>query len=709
MFEIFFSFPTIIIFLFLIISVLISFYFYKGRFTLSKPLWFCLIILRSLVYFLLFILISNPVIKLTKEEFQKPSLDILVDNSQSMSVNFGKNTNQESFISSITNVVDRLKSNYNLTGYTFSNKITLSGFDSIDFFGSKTDITEAIKFSTSNNKSTNHNILIISDGNHNGIYEPLQIADNSGVQIYTLGAGDLNEKPDVVLQNVNSNTSGYNNIIIPIEFIVKNNGFGSRTVNADLFENDVLINSKKIKLPEGSFEVVSEAFQYLPKSEGIKKVTLKISPLKGEFTSKNNSHSQFINIRKTKVRVVLLSGSANPDVGVVQRAISNDPNIEVEQFYQKPNGDIYSTTNSNFQTSLSISDCLILVGFPTYNSKLEILNLIQEQINKNNISLFFIASRNIDYNLLGSMRHVLPFTTLTQKTEEVFLYPKITTDHFLLNSFDSQFINSDFGLYTLPNFFKTNSEATTLLDSRSTGVFGNSPLLMVRNIVNKKSIAFTSFGLWRWGLNQNVNQNNYFTEKFLLSLIRWLSNRETEKTFSASTNNLFFTQNEEINFKVEAYDYSYQPLNNLQIQISINRLGSNEHLSYTLAGGKNGVYTMVIQSLPVGDYYFRASTSDNKNIDSGRFSVGEESIEFANTTQNKILLEQISKSTGGAYFDFKNVDQLIDTLKIKSQQISSNKTIKTSQFDLKSYFIFLILLLSLLSLEWFLRKQNSML
>ena len=710
MINILLSIPWGYLFLFLFLAVFISFLSYKNERFNSKLFWWILFSVRTVVIFLLLFLLAQPVIIFSEYQTQKPSIALLIDNSQSMDIALsGSGQTKNEFSQNIYTAIEKLKEINNCTILSFSNNVSAVNIDSLSFNGSRTNITEALNYLNRQDNLSPQQLILISDGNHNAEQQPFHFAENSPFPIHTIGVGSVKQKPDVVLQSLNANSVGYSNVGIPVEFTIQSTGFEGKKIVVTIFENENILETNTFQLPNNSFEVIRNSYQYFPKSDGIKKLTVKINPLAGESTVKNNILSRFINVKKTKLRVLLLSGSPSPDVGAISRAVSFDPNIELDQFLQKPNGEIYSLSNKSFRTTLEESECLILVGFPTSSTLRENINLIQGEIQNKNKSLLFIYSRNVNLTLLDEMKSSLPFNVSSVKVEEVMLLPQIVSDHFLLTGLTSQNINYLPPLFTFPGLFQTKEEATTLLQTSSSATSGKLPLLIIKNIANKKSVAFTSFGLWRWGLLNNDKLQENFFNHFVVSIIRWLGSDEKEKKFRVNTDALFFTQNEEINFRAEAYTETYQPINDLQIDLSVKLLNSNQALNYTFGNGKNGLYTTTLSSFQPGDYYFSAKVNKLNLSDEGRFSVGDESPEFINTTLNRSLLQQISSLSGGLYFDYNNLNVLLDTLIQKSKNNETHKTTHTSEFEFKSLASFLIFIILLLSTEWFLRKRYSIL
>lgn len=124
----------------------------------------------------------------------------------------------------------------------------------------------------------------------------------------------------------------------------------------------------------------------------------------------------------------------------------------------------------------------------------------------------------------------------------------------------------------------------------------------------------------------------------------------------------------------------------------------------------NGRYEGVITNLSEGDYVYSANAVINGSVvgeDKGNFSIGKMNIEYLDTKLNKQLLDQVAFKTGGIYAGIENVDKIIKALSSKKYEPQEITTITKIQIWNREYIALLVVLL--LSIEWFIRKRNGML
>jgi hypothetical protein len=112
--------------------------------------------------------------------------------------------------------------------------------------------------------------------------------------------------------------------------------------------------------------------------------------------------------------------------------------------------------------------------------------------------------------------------------------------------------------------------------------------------------------------------------------------------------------------------------------------------------------------LPIGNYRYNASTTVGSITQKikGQFTVIPLQVEFLQTKANHQLLNELAAETGGALFFPNQLNDLEKTLRNNENIkpiVYEQETVK-SWINLKWIFF---LVLTLLSIEWFIRKWNG--
>ena len=154
------------------------------------------------------------------------------------------------------------------------------------------------------------------------------------------------------------------------------------------------------------------------------------------------------------------------------------------------------------------------------------------------------------------------------------------------------------------------------------------------------------------------------------------------------------------------YNKSYELINESNVSITLTH-ESGEEYNYQFSRS-NKAYFLNIANLPVGNYSYEATTEVNSNklIEKGEFSVLKLQLEAVQTVANHQLLYQLSAKSGGALFYPTAMEQLADEINQNESIVSVTYYQEKLEDIIKFKWLFFILL-TLISLEWFLRKRNG--
>ena len=719
MFNLSASIDFVFLFLFFVLTGLFTYYIYRVTIPdIPKKKKILLIVLRTLAFSLILLLIFEPLLTLIKKNKEEPILAVLIDNSKSMSIN-EKNYNRSEELKKITN--SGIFTEINQTGKTeyflFSDKLKpINNFtnDSIDFSGSSTDISAAIKETKKLlNEKNIQSLLIISDGEYNIGQHPIYQAEIFGKQINTIGIGDSSEQKDLSITKILTNNIVYKDSKVPVNVVLRSSGYKNETVNLSLQYEGNTIETKQVALQSGSAEYNID-FTFEPKEDGIKKYTASVTSLADEITDQNNRKSFYVKVLPNKMKVTIIAGSPSHDVSFIKNALLADDNIEVNSFVQKPDGSFEGFDN----TELNETSCIYFIGFPKNNTKLNILENIKNVITEKNKPLFFIPDLDIDYNKLRTLEPILPFSIRGSSNNEILVTASINNIQLqsplmkITGSTDDDINvwNQLPPLFRSETIFDKKTEAEVLSTLKINNIPFNYPLILSRKAYKQKSIAITGYGIWRWKLlSEGMGGKSDFLKIFTGNAIRWLTARDEDKKFLITLMKEMYNSGESVEFMAELYDDSYQPIDDAAVKISVKKEG--ELFETIMSSLGTGRYFANIEGLGEGDYRYIGHASNGElqlGEDSGRFSIGESNIEFNNIKMNADILKQIAYKTGGDFYTINNFNKVLEKIKNDANFIPAEVTHK-SEFQLWNIYYILILLILLLAIEWFIRKKSGML
>ena len=232
------------------------------------------------------------------------------------------------------------------------------------------------------------------------------------------------------------------------------------------------------------------------------------------------------------------------------------------------------------------------------------------------------------------------------------------------------------------------------------------PLFVSRKIANSKSLAILGYGIWRWDLLMwGVGKTNHLFTQLMSNSIRWLINKEDNKTVRIKPDQEIYRNGQKISFSCQVYNENYMPLNGAEVRVQIFNDKTNYEILLSSIG--DGKYKGELQALEGGEYKYKG-TAHYKNIlmgsDSGQFSVENLNLEHLQTKIENDFLKQLAAKTGGHFINDSNFVSLKEALKFPVKT-----KIESREWQLWNKLILLILTILLLSIEWFLRKRSGML
>lgn len=712
-----------ILLILLLISFLVySIYVYKNTIppigTLVKSV---LIFLRTFALTLLLFVIFEPILNKISGSFVSPKISILLDNSMSAFIKderFDRNNEYKNVLKEIglESLNDESK---NFWTFDENTKLVKNfKYDSLKKNGQLTDISKAIRLSTQNAENDNlQAILMITDGAFNAGNNPLYDAEKIGKPFYIVGIGDTSQPKDISIDNIILNEIAYLDNLIPININVSNYGFDKQEVVLKLLANGTEISKQNLTLKSNK-QSYSLNFDYLPKVEGVVKITAELSNIEGELSSKNNVKSEYVKVLKNKKRVAIFAGEPSSDVSFLRTNLKKLKGLEVKNYIQTGANEFLEVPT---ESDLKDVEMIVLIGFPSAQTPQNVLQLVMKEIEKGKPFLF-IASNTLAYERLKSFANLLPFDVVSSNQREFLAQPNVQVENLSSSLLKITGSESDLKNWNnLPPIFKTETfvkvkpDAQVVMTSKVNNVIIKEPLVISRDVNNKKSITVLGYGVFRWrllGYAPELAKGNkdaidlYST--FFDNAFRWLSVENQSKQVVIKTTKTSYTSKENVEFVAQIYDANYNSIDNAEIKVKLK--GNNETREVTFNSIGNGRYTSIVKGLISGDYSFsgEAFQSGRKlGEDNGRFNVGEINLEYQNLVMNYPLLKSIADRTGGKFYFPNEIDKFKSDL-AKQKSFEQRPITLKEDIAIWNLSLLLIIAISAFSLEWFIRKISGL-
>ncbi len=705
-----------------------------------------LITLRSLGLAALLLAIFQPVLSSSTTETVTPSIAVVMDNSQSMTLpekGFvpapGVETRAASMLTSIHQVIPAnvLTNASKASLYTVGNQTipfpNQTPLDSIRADASATDLSSVFRVIRQTREHANTEAIVLyTDGAFTAGEDPIYPAQDLGVPVYVVGMGDSTEPRDVALTELFTNEVATVGAAQPVDVTVHYGGIKpGEHVTVQLLEEDKPIGDTTLELAQPTGDAAI-SFQYKPLSEGIKKLTARVSALPGEATDKNNLRITYVKVLKNKFHVVMFAGAPSPDVEFVRQFFAENPSLQLSSYIQKE-GPVYYEGNPT-RDSLGTVDLVVLVGFPVSSTSEQSIALLRELLTRENRPVLFIPSRTLDLGKLAELGDALPVRADPRSASGVELKANLTLTPAA--SGDPLFRvppeeRNKISWEGLAPLFKTESNFTALPESKTLatvtfqGVPLGEPLIVTRTIGTARQVALTGYGLWQWKLTSFGREEAYggksdtatgpvsALDVFLANSVRWLTTQQQNKRVTIQPDQKFYQAGERIVFQGQVYDESMNPIEQADVSVHLApTAGTGTSMDLPLESIGNGRYSAAIpQGLPKGDYTF-TGTAVNKGqkvgADNGRFNVGDYNVELAEPRMRSDILRALAQRTGGKFYTPETAGSLLQDI-YNSVRFQPKEITNRHDFELWNSWPLLALAILFFGTEWFIRKRLGML
>jgi hypothetical protein len=233
------------------------------------------------------------------------------------------------------------------------------------------------------------------------------------------------------------------------------------------------------------------------------------------------------------------------------------------------------------------------------------------------------------------------------------------------------------------------------------------PLLAFGDDNGKRTGVLTGEGLWRWQLSEfDTYGNHHALEELFSQSVQYLTANANGQHFRVYPSKNVFDEGENILINGELYNDAFEPVNTPDVKIE---LKNTDGKSFNFLFNKNGTgYQLNAGALPVGEYTYNAGVllGNHPYTATGQLTIKPLNLELRQSAANHQLLRTISKQSGGVTLLPTEIGRLADLIK-------KNDNIKTLVYEDKHYsdiidvkWIFILILL-LLSTEWFFRKREG--
>ena len=636
--------------------------YYVGQRTFGKVTNVTLAVLRFVAVTVIALLLLSPVAKRTVHERQQPHVDLIEDRSLSVQMSA-----DSAF--ALANLYEDIA---NHCRTTLSSDTSNVGRTDLGGMLDKINPDAAA-------------VVLSSDGINNHGQNPVTVAEQLGMPVYTIALGDTTPRRDAALANLRHNRIAYLGNSFPVEITIgahRLRGRGAQlTVVNGLGHN---VASQRVEYTDDDFSTTL-SFNIKAEMKGLQKYVATLTVAEGEVELANNRQAFYVDVIDGRRKVLILANAPHPDLGAMKQAVESNPNYEACVITADMlQGGRMRLQDSNYSL-------VVLHNIPSTT------HAVPKDVET--LPKVYVIGCQTDLPRFNALRTGLEIVSKTKKNSEMTAVYNSGFALFNLDAVDGEAVEQFPPLDVPFGEQKASASMQSLFTSRLGSIDTRQPLVAA-SVQGKAHLVFVwGEGLWKWRLAdyQNNGSHEHF-DRLISQMVNFAAVSDQRDRFIVETER-HYSENESIVVNAQLYNDAYELFNTPDATFTLMGDSANGDFNFTRRGD---VYTLSLGRLPEGIYRYKATTHYDGNtlVAEGSFAVEALHLEQANLTADHTLLRSISAVTGGQMY---YPDQLSEL----SEQLSTLKPViytHTRFSELIGLPWVLLLILLLLGAEWVLRK-----
>ena len=636
--------------------------YYVGQRTFGKVTNVTLAVLRFVAVTVIALLLLSPVAKRTVHERQQPHVDLIEDRSLSVQMSA-----DSAF--ALANLYEDIA---NHCRTTLSSDTSNVGRTDLGGMLDKINPDAAA-------------VVLSSDGINNHGQNPVTVAEQLGMPVYTIALGDTTPRRDAALANLRHNRIAYLGNSFPVEITIgahRLRGRGAQlTVVNGLGHN---VASQRVEYTDDDFSTTL-SFNIKAEMKGLQKYVATLTVAEGEVELANNRQAFYVDVIDGRRKVLILANAPHPDLGAMKQAVESNPNYEACVITADMlQGGRMRLQDSNYSL-------VVLHNIPSTT------HAVPKDVET--LPKVYVIGCQTDLPRFNALRTGLEIVSKTKKNSEMTAVYNSGFALFNLDAVDGEAVEQFPPLDVPFGEQKASASLQSLFTSRLGSIDTRQPLVAA-SVQGKAHLVFVwGEGLWKWRLAdyQNNGSHEHF-DRLISQMVNFAAVSDQRDRFIVETER-HYSENESIVVNAQLYNDAYELFNTPDATFTLMGDSANGDFNFTRRGD---VYTLSLGRLPEGIYRYKATTHYDGNtlVAEGSFAVEALHLEQANLTADHTLLRSISAVTGGQMY---YPDQLSEL----SEQLSTLKPViytHTRFSELIGLPWVLLLILLLLGAEWVLRK-----
>ncbi|MBM3329468.1 MAG: hypothetical protein FJY67_08375 [Calditrichaeota bacterium] len=657
-------------------------------------------------------LLARPSVDIERFRLEPPKLAFLIDRSASMGLVQGGIDRTAQVRELLTSdAAARLAGKFGIDYLAFDDTLKRAG-ETLERLlsalpdGPLTDIGSALGvLVTTSRRDLPAGIVLVSDGASNRGPDPVRIARSSPVPIWTIGIGSPAPDRDAMVVRIEHNPVVYQGSKTSVAIHWRAVGSGGKELTVSLRDREGRSMGRSQVAVKSDFDEGAVEFELTPEAAGRQFWTAEVGTDEGELTTGNNRRSFFIDVLKSRMRVLVMAGPPDHGLGDLVRRLMQDGQCEVISRTRR--GEAFYEGAWPADSLVRSVDLVLLHHFPSVGTNREALAKFFAALTAHDVPVGLVDGGRLDPELLAPIADRLP--VVAQRTPTRLVQAQVTPlgRHAVIAAPEDERFAARWS--ALPPLTYAAGRWSARPGSEVLAQFRGAdgekaPALVVFEQAGSRSAALLVRDFWKWGIVPVGSEDE--AGPLWGRLVRFLALRKAQKHVVLKFDRDQYPSGEPVTFEVSVYDGNFQPIDGAEVTTEVVSNGK-EGGRILLEGIGSGRYRGSFATGSEGEYRVRvAARYENSEVGEDRGSVLVEpySVELLETRLNEEPLARIAAASGGGYAPAEKADSLLDGLRAEPREI-----VESSHYDLWGKWWILSLILTALTFEWTIRMRTGML
>jgi uncharacterized membrane protein len=703
--------------------------------------------LRLLAFALIITFITNPTVLLQTLQKVTVPLAVLVDSSESMSLP-AADTWPDTRLQQGTDLLLRgnrsllgaLAGDFDLRLYRFDERAHAIGSDALTTLtadGRATDLMQSVLDVRQEYRDTPlAGMVVMSDGIVTAGSAGVEAARHGGIPLVTIGLGDPEHYRDIQIAAVEAPDFAFLHNSVEIEVSVKSWGYKGQVIPLVLKQEGRILSTSSLVL-DADHATPRVSFTMTPKEVGRYRLSVETPIQVGEVLRTNNQRDFQLQVRRDKIRVLVVSGRPSWNYRFLRRALKSDPSVDLISFIiLRTPTDVVNVpddqlslipfpTNRLFTEELENFDLLIFDNFSylLYFPMLYLEN-IRKFVVEGGAFAMFGGDQSFDLGGFTStpIEDILPITmeragqgyvnghVKMELTPEGLQHP-ITK--LAPSAEDTQRIWQEMPPLRGFNWARRPKPEAVTLGVTSNGQFDRLPLMATMQYGDGRTLAFLSDQLWRWNFEMvGAQGGNHHYLNMVHQMVRWLVKEPGLRPVQLFSDKESYQLGDSVALRVKVLDHNFAPASGAVLNLAVrDPQGQVVHVN-TTPTDEPGEFQATLKAEHLGAFRVEveARLADRHlGQDVLIYEVASSTAESLHGAPDHETLRRLAAVSGGQFFTASEVDAnfgavLRDILKRDLQY----KIVEEHALHLRHTPSAFLVLVALFGAEWFLRRRAGL-